>query len=143
MTDVSGTIIGIDTLLGRNDPPPPSQVSLSDILADVSVLRQQEEADKAKFASILNPNLAEIRTKLIGWAGAGFQGSCDLYKITISAPNVCSDGVVRNFFEYIQFVSEKTYLEHLQTIQGILPDFEVVYRCSRTEFVIAVSRVTA
>jgi hypothetical protein len=56
---------------------------------------------------------------------------------------MCSDGVARNFFEYVEFVSEKTLIAHLQSIQAILPDFEVGYQCSRTELMFCVVRVMA
>lgn len=123
-------------------PPPPPRISLSEILSDVSVKRQQEAADKAKFTPILFPNLDDIRTKLIAWAATNFQGSCDLVRIPLAIPNVCSDGVARPYFDYIQFVSGKTVVEHLQVLQPILPEFEVGYRSAPTELVFCVTKVT-
>ena len=113
-------------------------VSLSDILADVSTYRYRETLDRAKFLGLLNPNVGDMKTKLAAWVAGGFRGSCDLFCIQITAPNVCSDGASRSLFEYIEFVSGKTYLDHINKIQSILTGFEVGYRCSPKEFVICV-----
>jgi hypothetical protein len=120
--------------------PEPPRITLSELMSDISIVQQQEADDGAKFSAVNSPDLQMFRTKLLRWAAGGFKGFCDLVTISISAPNICSDGVVRNLFEYIHFVSGKTYLEHMQTLQAILPDFLVVYRCSRTEFVLCVSK---
>jgi hypothetical protein len=132
-------IIPIFSLTGGTPEPP--RILLSDLLSDVSVLQQQESADRVAFSVLNAPNLSEIRTKMTAWVAGGMQGPCDLVRITMTPPNVCSDGVSRNFFDYIVFVSGKSLAEHIQTFQSILPDFEVGYRCSRSEVVICVVRV--
>jgi hypothetical protein len=137
-TGPTGTTVIIwgNSITGGTAAPP--RISMSDILSDVLVLRRQETIDRAKFSVITSPDIQAFRSKLIVWAAGGFLGTCDLVCIQITAPNVCSDGVVRNFFDYIQFVSGKTYLEHMADIQAIVPEFQVGYRCSRNEFVITV-----
>lgn len=118
--------------------PLPPRILLSDILGQLSVLQQQEANDRALFVP---PNVNDIRNRLIPWVAGGMQGACDLARIWLTPPNVCSDGVSRNFFDYIAFVSGKTVAEHLKAYQDLLPEFEVGYRCSRTELVICVVRV--
>ena len=130
LMDISGQALFVQ--------PEPPKIRLSELLTDISVLQQQEAEDGGKFSAVNSPDLDAFRTRLLRWASGGFRGYCDLVTIPISAPNMCSDGIVRNLFEYIHFVSGKTYLEHMQTLQAILPDFTVVYRCSRTEFVLCV-----
>jgi hypothetical protein len=130
LMDISGQAVFL--------PPEPPKITLSELMTDVSLLQQQEATDGGKFSAVSSPDLQDFRQKLLRWAARGFEGFCDLITISISAPNVCSDGVVRNFFDYIQFVSGKTYLEHMQSLQATFPDFLVVYRCSRTEFVLCV-----
>jgi hypothetical protein len=130
LMDISGQALFVQ--------PEPPKIRLSELLTDISVLQQQEAEDGGKFSAVNSPDLDTFRTRLLRWASGGFRGYCDLVTIPISAPNMCSDGIVRNLFEYIHFVSGKTYLEHMQTLQTILPDFTVVYRCSRTEFVLCV-----
>jgi hypothetical protein len=121
--------------------PPISQVLLSDILSDVDVIRKQETDDRAMFATVSSPDLTDIRTKLTSWVAGGKTAPCDLVRVPFVTPNVCSDGIARSFFGYIEFVSGKTIDDHLATFQTALPDFEVGYKCSRTEFVIRVLRI--
>ena len=121
--------------------PAVSQILLTDILGDVEVIRKQETDDRAMFATVSNPDLTDIRTKLTSWVAGGMTAPCDLVRVPFLTPNVCSDGVARNFFGYIEFVSGKTIDAHLATFQAILPDFEVGYKCSRTELVIRVLRI--
>lgn len=139
--DVSGGSMGPSPIylsdLSGGTPPPP-RILLSDILGQLSVLQQQEANDRAMFVP---PNVNDIRNRLIPWVAGGMQGSCDLARVWMTPPNICSDGVSRNFFDYIAFVSGKTVAEHLKAYQDLLPEFEVGYRCSRTELVICVVRV--
>lgn len=124
-------------------PPEPPTLRLSELLSEVAVLQQQEAADRALLASAGTPSLSEVRTKMVVWVAGGMQGSCDLARIVLSPPNVCSDGVSRTIFEYIQFLSGKTLVEHLAGFQTLLPEFEVGYRCSRTEIVLCAVRLKA
>ena len=133
--------ITMDSLTGGTPEPP--RILLTDLLTDLSVLQQQEAADRASFLAVRYPDLSSIRTKLITWLASGKQGNCVLIRIPFAVPNMCSDGVARNFFEYVEFVSEKTLVAHLQSIQAILPDFEVGYQCSRNELLFCAVRVMA
>lgn len=133
--------ITMDSLTGGTPEPP--RILLTDLLTDLSVLQQQEAADRASFLAVTYPDLSSIRTKLITWLASGKQGNCVLIRIPFAVPNMCSDGVARNFFEYVEFVSEKTLVAHLQSIQAILPDFEVGYQCSRNELLFCAVRVMA
>jgi hypothetical protein len=122
-------------------PVEPPRILLTDLMTDLSVLQQQEATDRAAFLAVMYPDLQGMKTKLISWLASGKQGNCVLIRIPFAVPNVCSDGVARNFFEYVEFVSGKTLVAHLQSIQDILPDFEVGYQCSRTDLLFCVVRV--
>ena len=127
----------IDTIflsdVSGSEPPAPPVIRLDDILMDKDLYAQQEAADRDKFAPLVHPNLGDIRAKLVSWATRGFQPPCDLVVMDVMAPNICSDGVQRSFFDYIQFVSGKTVNEHVTTLQAILPDFVVAYSYTRTQ----------
>ncbi len=131
--------ISLDSLTGGTVQPP--RILLTELMADLSVLQQQETTDRTAFLAVTSPDLQGIRTKLIGWLANGKQGNCTLIHIPLAVPNVCSDGVSRNFFEYVEFVSGKPLTAHLQSLQAILPDFEVGYQCSRTELLFCVVRI--
>jgi hypothetical protein len=136
MTGETGTISLAD--LSSNEPPAPPVIRLDDILADQNLFLQQEARDREKFNALASPDLGDIRAKLVAWASRGFQLPCDLVVIDITAPNICSDGVQRTFFDYIQFVSGKSITEHMATLQPILPDFQVAYSYTRTQVRIGV-----
>ena len=132
----TGTISLAD--LSSNEPPAPPVIRLDDILTDQTLYLQQEARDREKFNVLASPDLGDIRAKLVAWASRGFQLPCDLVIIDITAPNICSDGVQRTFFDYIQFVSGKSITEHLATLQPILPDFQVAYSYTRTQLRVGV-----
>jgi hypothetical protein len=134
-------VFGLSSLTGGTAAPP--RILLADLLADVSVIQQQEDTDRAKLLAISSPDLQDIRIKLTTWVAGGFQGFCPLVRFPMAAPNVCSDGVVRNVYEYIQFLSGKSLTELIVYIQTILSEFDVGYQWSRNELTIGVVSLKA
>lgn len=102
-------------------------IRLSEILTEQTVLLEKEANDTQTLAGLVTPNLSDIRAKLVAWAARKFAPPCDLIVVTINPPSACSDGVSRNLFEYIQFLTGKTLQEHMDALQLILPDFYVTY----------------
>ena len=123
---------------GTTEPP---RILLTDLLTDLSVLQQQETADRASFRAVTSPDLSSIRTKLITWLASGKSGLCDLIQIPISVPKLCSDGLARTLVDYVLYITGTSLADHVASIQTILPDFEVAYRCSEFELVFCVTRV--
>jgi hypothetical protein len=144
--DPSGTVMPPTSIflsdLSGGTPPPP-RILLSDLMGQLSVLQQQEANDRSALAALTTPNLEDIRNKMIPWIAGNMNGLCDLVRVAVTPPNVCSDGVSRNFFDYLVFLSGKTIVEHLKVYQDLLPEFEVGYRCSRTDIVFCVVRLMA
>jgi hypothetical protein len=140
-TGFTGPIL-IESLPTGGTAAPP-QIRLTELLADLSVLQQQETEDRAKFLTLASPDLQDIRSKLITWLASGKQGNCTLIQIPFTVPNVCSDGVSRNFFEYVEFVSGKSFDTYLHSLQALLPDFEVGYQRTRNELLFCVVRIMA
>lgn len=102
-------------------------IRLDEILSVPEVRRQKESADNVTLQTIANPNLVDIRNRLVQWATNGFAGDCTLFSVSIQTPDVCSDGTTRSLADYIQFVSAKTIHEHLALLQLRLPDFVVLF----------------
>jgi len=59
----------------------------------------------------------------------------------MTAPPVCSDGVVRTLVDYIPFCSGKTIQGHIAVLQQRLPDIAVSFAYSGTAILIVVSRL--
>lgn len=108
-------------------PPEPTVIRLSDILSQQTSTLQQEEDDRIRLNSLLTPNLNDIRTKLIAWATQRFQSPCTLVSFRLDIPNPCSDGVTRNIYQYIEFLTGKPIEQHTLAFQAILPDFSAAY----------------
>ena len=131
-TDVSGVVFdisGMDTssYTFQAAPPVPTILRLDDILSHTTVLLQKEAADAAALAAIGNPDINELRTRLVAWAVTGFAGSVRACEVSIVPPPQCSDGISRDLADYIQFVSGKTIYEHLGLLGEKLPDFRVAF----------------
>ena len=118
-------------------------ITASELVAEQAVYLQQEAADRLKFEPLLHPSLTDMRPKLVSWAARNFQGPCDLVVIDLATPNICSDGMQRTFFDYIQFVSGKTVAEHMATLQPFFPDFQVAYSYTRTQLRVSVVNTQA
>lgn len=106
---------------------PPPVISLDDIMASVEVVTQKEQSDKVILDSVGSIPYDTLKSKLLVWATSGFQNVYEIYKLEITTPSVCSDGISRNLSDYIQFCSGKSMQEHVATlqerVQGILITF--------------------
>ena len=138
MTDISGLAVDASAYVFTMEAAP-SVLRLDDILSHSTVLLQKEAADAAALDAVGNPNMNELRTRLVAWAVTGFAGSVSAYEVSISPPKRCSDGVVRDLADYIQFVSGKTIYEHTGLLGAKLPDFRVafVYMGSSIRFMVS------
>ena len=126
--DVSGTMLDVSgEVITQATPPVPTVIRLDDILSQTTVLLQKEATDAAALAAIGNPDINELRTRLVAWAVTGFAGSVRACEVSISPPVVCSDGCARDLSDYIQFVSGKSIYDHLALLSEKLPDFRVAF----------------
>jgi hypothetical protein len=121
-------------------PPPPTLITLADILNATEVIHQKETADKSLLESIGNVSFDSLRSKLIQWASAGFPNAYQLMNISIIPPSVCSDGVTRSLADYILFCSGKTIHEHVDVLQQKLPDMTVSFANMGGSIAIVVSK---
>lgn len=116
--------------------------SVESLLTEQETARAQEARDRALAITIEFPNVDELGDKLRQWAGQDFP---DLYVVStysFGIPKMCSDGVVRNFYDYFQFLMGCTITEQIQKLQdkldGIRVDCEYI---GTTTFNLRVSKV--
>lgn len=121
-------------------PPPPVVITLADILNATEIVQQKEAADKSTLESIGNVSFESLRSTLIQWGRAGFPNAYTLMSISISPPQVCSDGVSRNLSDYIEFCSGKTIHQHIESLQAKLPDITVSFANMGGSIAIVVSK---
>ena len=115
VVDVSGTYIGGPTIPIQE--PKPDILSLDDLLSDAAVIAAKEQQDKASVEGISTMTTSALRPMLLQWASQGFPGLYEVYRLSVTPPQVCSDGTVRNLADYIEFVSGKQLHEHVEELQ--------------------------
>lgn len=115
VVDVSGTYIGGPTIPIQE--PKPDILSLDDLLSDAAVIAAKEQQDKVSVEGISTMTTSALRPMLLQWASQGFPGLYEVYRLSVTPPQVCSDGTVRNLADYIEFVSGKPLHEHVEELQ--------------------------
>lgn len=96
--------------------PPPPLITIEELLQLKEVIERKENQDRVVCGQINLPYDA-LRQKLLDWAIAGFPSAYEISRVQIEPPSKCSDGVTRNIYEYIQYLSNKSLDEHLQMIR--------------------------
>lgn len=129
--DPSGTVIdpsgsmygpGWNLILA---PPKPDILSLEDLISDSEVLAQQEQKHKTDIEGISSMTTTSLKPVLLQWAKQGFPGLFEIYRLTITPPTVCSDGIVRTLGDYIEFCSGKPLHEHVDELKKKLTGMDV------------------
>lgn len=98
-------------------------IRLSDLLTETEVLKQKESQDRQIVDGLENPDFGFLRQKLIQWAAAGFPYAFPVFSVSVTPPQICSDGIVRGFCDYIAYLagmSIEAKLKRLETkLEGI------------------------
>ena len=120
---------------------PPPIITLNDILSSVEVVTQKEQYDKAALETLATIPYDTLKSKLLTWATSGFPNVYEIYKLTITPPATCSDGVTRDLTSYIQFCSGKTIQEHVASIQTRVQDMTITFANMGSYIAVVVSKV--
>jgi len=81
----------------------PHIATLDELMASHAAIVAKENTDKQTL-SVLNSNLRDLfRAPLFQWAAAGFPDIYIVKTFTILPPPICSDGVTRGMYEYINY----------------------------------------
>lgn len=140
--DVSGSVVDPSgTSMYTITPPKPDILSLDDLLNDQSVILQKEDQDKNAILAISNMTTSQVRPMLLQWATQGFPGLFEIYRLNVTPPSACSDGVIRNLPEYIEFCSGKQLHEHVNEFQKKLTNIQVGFANYGSYISIVVSKV--
>ena len=106
---------------------PIETITLADIMGSREVLIKKEAEDRAILESIGTIGSDTLRGQLIQWASIGFPNAYSIKSISITPPQVCSDGMTRSLADYIQYCSTRTIQEHIAVLQARLPDIFVSF----------------
>ena len=69
---------------------------------------ESENTDKVSMNVIINPATSGIQQNLIQWASAGFPSNYQVLSVSLIRPSPCSDGKVRDMYEYISYLTGST-----------------------------------
>jgi hypothetical protein len=107
-------------------------IRLSDLLTDTEVLKQKELQDRQIVDALENPDFTHLRQKLIQWTTSGFPYAFPVFSISVTPPQVCSDGVVRNLCDYIAYVAGMSIETKLKKLEAKLEGIKVLNSYSET-----------
>lgn len=113
---------GPDTQTAMYSPEPTYIMTFEELQQSQSAIKAKELQDKNTFNGFVNPDILELRSKLLQWASSGFQEGFVLYSISVPTPDVCSDGVKRrNVYEYKQYLTNTDITTEINSLQSKLP----------------------
>lgn len=127
VTDLSGEEVVTD-LSGEEiiEEGPLYIATLDELLASRNTVLQKQAKDLQELGLIDSPDPTILRRKLFEWAEAGFPDAFPVYSINVVPPEVCSDGVQRTLYEYIQFLTGETIVDKMAKLEAKLQGIKVL-----------------
>ena len=116
-------------------------VSLDDLMNDHNVKLQIESEARAYLSqTLVDVTAMSLKPKLLEWASLRFPAIFVLISVSLSVPDVCSDGASRLLPQYIEFCSGKTLNEIAASLSQKLPGIQVSFSSVPSAFYVHVSR---
>jgi hypothetical protein len=116
--------------------------TMEELLASHAVVASKEVIDKETLSILLNETRETLRDPLFQWAALGFQPIYIVQSFTIVEPAVCSDGVKRSTYEYIEYCLGTDMASIIATLQTKVTGIEFSYSISGNTLNIHVSKGT-
>jgi hypothetical protein len=114
--------------------------TLDELLASHGAQVAKETADTTTLQQIKTVSRDSLRASLFSWAASGFPNIYVVLSIPLVLPASCSDGVTRNCYDYIEWLTDSKIPDMVAAIQSRLTDIEASYSISGTTFRVHVSR---
>jgi hypothetical protein len=115
-------------------------ITLDELKESQSATVAKENIDRISVLAFVNPDVEDLKRKLFQWTSLGFLPNFTIYSITLEPPNKCSDGVVRNTFEYANYLLATTLSAKFQELQSKLPGMTLSYSLPPSEIRMHVSK---
>jgi hypothetical protein len=106
---------------------PPHIATLDELMASHAVVVQKETADRTYLNPFINPTREQYRPQLFQWAAAGFPGIYVVQALSVTPPDICSDGVVRDANAYIRYLMGFDMGTVVANIQSLMAGIVVSY----------------
>lgn len=103
-----------------------STINIDSILSSREFFTAKENYDRDTLRALANIPTETLYPRLVEWATHGFQGGFTLTSITLVPPNFCSDGIIRTFQEYIDFIAgEGGHMTIISQLQSRFQDITI------------------
>jgi hypothetical protein len=100
------------------DSGPTYLMTLEQLVQYHDTTLESETKDKATMNFIINPSTSGVQQNLIQWASAGFPVEYQVLSVSLIRPSPCSDGKVRDMYEYILYLTGSTIATLTTTFQS-------------------------
>jgi hypothetical protein len=142
--EIQTPMTGTTPMPSENDPlpppPPPDVLTFSDIENDYAVLLAKEQADGDAIRSLGTVSVLGLKPLFVEWYSKGCPPSYPVYRVSVTPPSRCSDGVVRTLSDYIEFCSGTTLQDQVALFQAKLPDIRVSFANIQGQVALIVSK---
>jgi hypothetical protein len=99
--------------------PAPMVIDMAELLGSRAVIQNQEVTDRATLSVLLNETRQILRPQMFTWAAAGFPPAYIIQQFTVTSPSVCSDGVVRSVYDYVEYLLGQNMGVTIAAIQSV------------------------
>lgn len=127
--------------LGTGAAPQQFVVDIAELLVSHGAVKTQEAADRLILSPLLNETRDTLRPQMFAWAAAGFPSIYVIQQFTVSPPAVCSDGVTRNVYDYVEYLLGQEMGLTIAAVQAMCIGVQISYSFSGNTLRIHVSRV--
>lgn len=87
----------------------------------------QESQDRTLINNFYAPAKETLTETLSTWASLGFPNPYPFCKLTMNPPELCSDGIKRDFFQYFRYLTGKKFEDYNSTFEALMPGFVVIH----------------
>ena len=114
---------------------PSSQViTFEELVSSKEAILQKETNDRFNLINFLTPSQGNLRAALLRWAAVAFPDCYELFSMPIQPPDQCSDGVVRETFQYIEYLLGKPISDYISVLMTKVSGFQFSYSIPGQEF---------
>lgn len=136
---------GADLSMFPAIPTRPSEsthiVTLEELMSSHGVIVAKEAEDTQALKSLTNPPRDSLRPQMFQWAAAGFPDLYLVQSFTVTPPDICADGVKRDFGSYLEYCIGTNLGEVINGMKTLMPGIQPSWSISGNTLRIHVSRI--
>lgn len=131
-------------LLAMTPAPAPVEspyiITIDELKATQEALSNKETVDRATLNNFIQPDVENLKKRLLNWASSGFPDGFVIFSLSIQLPNKCLDGEVRDIFNYVNYLLGEPIGQKLQVLNSKLPGMLLSYSFPGDQVCIHVSK---